>query len=96
MAVIALDFLDEGLIDFDCVNRKTMQIGERRIACPKVIDGYTDSEFAKAGQLFINVLRISDAHIFGDLDLDLLRRNFVTSKCIAHFFQEIAAIEIVR
>ena len=73
-----------------------MQIGERRIACSKVINGYTDSKFAKAGQLFIDVLRISDAHVFGDLDLDLLRRNLVTGKCFAHFFQEIAAIEIMR
>ena len=96
MAVLAPDFLDEGLVDLQRVNGKSMQVGERGITRAEVVDGDADSKLAEIIELRDRMQRVADADVFGDFHLDLGWRDAIVTQGRLELFCKIAAIEVLR
>jgi hypothetical protein len=71
VALLVVDLLHEGLVDLDRVDREAVQVGQRRIAGAEVVDRHRHAQLAQFVELLDRVLRIADADVLGDLDLDL-------------------------
>src|SRR5215212_1127791 len=72
---VASDVDDEGAVDLDLVERKRLQVAQRRVAAAEVIHGYTYPKCLKPPQQSQTTIEILDQHAFGDLKLQPARRK---------------------
>src|SRR5665811_701377 len=70
----AAEIGDEGLVDLDLVERKRLQIRQRRIAGAEIVHGDAHAESFQPAQDRNRAVEIADQHAFGDLELESGRR----------------------
>ena len=63
---------DERLVDLDLVERHALQIAERRIAGPEIVERELDADVLQARDHVVNVLIVAQQHAFGNLQLEAL------------------------
>ena len=70
-----VDVLNEGTIDFDLVERKTLQIAERRIPRAEVVNGYAHAQLTELVQRCKGGLAVLQQDRLGDFQFQTVRRQ---------------------
>ena len=76
-AGVPIDVQHETLVDFQVVDRQTLQITERRITRPEIVDGDAHAQAPQFGDLPCGVLRVPHQHSLGEFQLQIARFHFV-------------------
>lgn len=87
---------DEGLVDLDLVERKRLQIGQRRIAGAKIVHGDAHAEIFQPAQDRHRAGEIADQHAFGDLQFQPRRRQTGLQQNLMHQARQVAVLELHR
>ena len=61
---------NEALVDLDLVERRLLQIAERRIAGAEIVEREAHSERLQLGESFVGRFALGQEHAFGDLELE--------------------------
>ena len=69
--------LHEALVDLQIVDRQTVQVTQRRVARPKIVDGDTHSQGPQFGELPGSVLAVPHQHSLGEFHLQIARLHVV-------------------
>ena len=74
---------DEALVDLDLVEGRLLQIAERAVAGPEVVERKPDAELLQLGESLVGRIALGEEDAFGDLELEPLRLNPVSLRCFA-------------
>src|SRR5579862_6345805 len=81
--------MNEGPVDLNRIERKALEIIERRITGPEVIQGKASAEIMNASQDLRRVLRVFHDQTFGQLELEAPARNFPARQNSPDILQEV-------
>src|SRR6202140_5638777 len=83
-------------MDLDLVERKRLQIGERRITGPEIIHGDTNAEVLEAAQERYRAREVIDQHAFGDFQLQPAGRQPCFQQNLVYKSRQIAMAKLHR
>ncbi len=85
---------DERAVDLERLQRKLMQVRQRRVARAEIVERDRDAGGAKLLQRALDQRRIVEQHVLGHLDADALRRHVVRREEIEQASGEIGRMEM--
>ncbi len=59
---------DEALVDLDLVERRFLEIAERRVTSPEIVEREAHSERLEVREGFVGGIVVGEEHAFGDLE----------------------------
>jgi hypothetical protein len=84
------------LIDLQSVEIETLQLRQRRIASPEVIDQHLDAHFLNRLEAVDDILAVTHDRRFGQFDLDQLRLDPMPGQRQCKDVSDIGLIELAR
>src|SRR6185437_7942642 len=90
------DFLDEGVIDLELVERQAPQVAQARVAGAEVIDRNAHPESGQAAEDFDRSLRVVHNRALGQLQLEEAGLEACLMQRATDYFEEIPLAELLR
>src|SRR5436190_3249647 len=90
----AVDLGGEAAVDLHDVDRKSLQIGERRIARPEVVERELDTSFLQHCELLLRALTARDEHALGQLERQEAGRQVSALQSILNVLDELRVLEL--
>ena len=89
---VSAEFGHERAVDLDHVDRETIQVRQRRVACPKTIDSQWDPEIRQLAERFDRRLGILHGDALGDLQLEVTRMEAGIPQSTGHYRHQVGLL----
>ncbi len=93
---IVANALDERTVDLEDIERQALQIGQRGITSPEVVDRQLNAELPELPERFDGEFDVTHDDAFGDLQLEPAGRHAGRAQRARHPFDQIRFLKLAR
>ncbi len=91
-----VDLRGEAAVDLHGVDREALEIGERRVACPEVVEGELDASLFQHRELMLGALATRNEDALRQLERQEVWRQGRSAQCIVDVLEELWVLKLPR